>query len=185
MISYLKGKLIDKGPTRALVDVGGIGCDAQISLSTYEDLQKSGEEVTLLTFLAIRDDRMELYGFSTPEERELFLFLVSVSGIGYRSALSILSNTSINNFKSAVVREDKNFLSSIQGIGKKTAERIILELRDRFGKEAKELPGHMEEALQALLTLGFKRDEAGKALEKISPDGKPLEEIIREALKNL
>jgi Holliday junction DNA helicase RuvA len=180
MISYLKGKLVEKNPTQVIVDVGGIGCDAQISLSTFEDLQEVGEEVTLLTFLAIRDDRMDLYGFSTPEERELFLFLVSVSGIGYRSAL-----TSINHFKSAVVREDKDFLFSIQGIGKKTAERIILELRDRFGKETKGLPGQMEEALQALLTLGFKRDEAGKALEKIAPDGKPLEEIIREALKKL
>ena len=185
MISYLKGRLIEKSPTQALVDVGGIGYTAQISLSSFEKLNDVGEEITLLTYLTIRDDHLELFGFSRTEERDLFLSLVSVSGIGHRSALSILSNTSIKNFKSAVAREDKDFLSSIHGIGKKTAERIILELRDRFGKEEQEPTGQMNEAIQALLTLGFRREEARRALEKVVTNGRPLEEIIRDALKKL
>jgi len=185
MISYLKGTLVDKSPAKVLVDVGGIGYTAEIPLSTFEALGRIGEKITLLTHLSLKDDHIELYGFSTPEERDLFLLLLNVSGIGNRTALSILSHSSINNFKSAVIRRDREFLSSIHGIGKKTAERIIFELKDRFGKEERSLTGPMEEALMALLSLGFKREEADRALTGVEPNGRPIEEIIREALKKL
>lgn len=185
MISYLKGKLVEKSPTTAIVDVGGVGYTTQIPLSTFEVLGNVGESVTILTHLSLRNDHMELYGFSSQEERDLFLSLLNVSGIGNRSALSILSGTSVSNFKSAVARENKDFLSSIHGIGKKTAERIILELRDRFSQDEGGLSQHAEAALQALLALGFKRDEARRNLKRVTVEGKPLEEVIREALKTL
>ncbi|MCH7761415.1 Holliday junction branch migration protein RuvA [candidate division TA06 bacterium] len=185
MISYLKGKLVEKSPISALIDVGGVGYMAKIPLSTFETLGNVGEKVTILTHLTLRDDHMELYGFSTPVERDLFISLLSVSGIGNKSALSILSGTSVKQFKAAVARGDKDFLSTIHGIGKKTAERITFELRDRFREDERGLSSEMEGALQALLTLGFKPEEARQALERVEPNGRPLEEIIREALKKL
>ena len=185
MISYLKGILIEKTPTSALVDIGGVGYSTQIPHSTFEVLGKVGEKITILTHLSLKDDHMELYGFATPEERVLFTTLLSITGIGSKSALTILSGTTVNRFKSAVAQGDSAYLSTINGIGKKTAARLIVELRDRFGEDHKGLPGQMEKALQALLTLGFKREEAGRALEKLESNERPIEEVIREALKNL
>ncbi|HIE03884.1 MAG TPA: Holliday junction branch migration protein RuvA [Candidatus Latescibacteria bacterium] len=189
MIAYLSGKLAQKGPTHLVVDVGGVGYFVHIPLSSYDRVGEVGEQVQILTYLHVKEDGMELFGFATEEERELFRTLMSVSGVGPKLAQAVLSAMSPEEFRRAVVRNDLGRLTSVPGIGRKTAQRLVLELREKFGEEvqvAPEVKGASDEAFLALLSLGMRDSEARMALAKARGRlGKEasIEELIREALK--
>src|SRR6266487_4813828 len=137
MIAFLDGKLISSLPTQAIVDVSGVGYEVFIPLSSYDKLPAAGQSVRILTHLHVREDAHVLYGFMSAAERDLFRLLVNhVSGIGPKLALAVLSGMSVSNFKSAVVNSDVTALAKISGLGKKTAERIVLELKDKLGVAA-------------------------------------------------
>ena len=133
MITFLKGTLTDSLPTQAVIDVNGIGYEVLIPLSSFEKLPALGQAVTLKTQLVVREDSQTLYGFATDDERDLFKLIQSVSGIGPRLALNVLSGMSVVTFKGAIGAGDVRLLSSINGVGKKTAERMVLELKDKVG----------------------------------------------------
>src|SRR5947209_19321727 len=137
MITFLQGNLVSALPTQAIVDVAGVGYEVLIPLSSYDKLPTAGQPVRILTHLHVREDAHILYGFMTPAERDLFRLLVNnVTGIGPKLALAVLSGMSVSNFKAAVVNADVTALSKISGLGKKTAERIVLELKDKLGVAA-------------------------------------------------
>ncbi len=192
MISYLVGKLEVKNPTQIVLEVNGVGYLVRIPLSTYERLGDVGEEARVFTHLHLRQDAIQLYGFSTSEERTLFERLIGISGIGPRLAQGILSGIGVDDFRRYVARGDVDSLVAIPGVGRKTAQRLVVELKEKFaGGEWREGPPEeggrpQEAALLALLSLGYKRGQAKSALEKAL--GKaggplPLEELIREALR--
>jgi len=195
MISYIKGKLTEKSPTHIIVETGGIGFKISIPLSSYHSIGETGKEYTILTYLHTREDAVELYGFATKEERDLFQLLISVSGIGPRVAQGILSGISVEEFIRAVRNHDFASLTSAPGVGKKTAERLVVELKDKLGEEkgaagvfeAAPITRSGEEALLALLSLGYRRRRAAEVVEQIVTKRKdlPTEEIIREALRKL
>ena len=193
MIAWVEGKLAEKGPSRAVVDVGGVGYDLLISLSTFEDLPDRGDRVRVLAHPYQRDDGLQLYGFSTAAERDLFRLLLGVPGVGPKVALAILSTLRPEPFRRAVREGDTGYLTRIPGIGKKSAERLVVELRGKFEDEgggAGGLPGGpagpVEEARLALEALGFKPDRVGRAIEKAlggrKADEISTEELVREAL---
>jgi Holliday junction DNA helicase RuvA len=195
MIAYLDGRLVHKDPTYALIDVQGIGYEVRISLNTYSRL-KPEEKCRILTHLHIKEDSHTLYGFMENDEKRLFLQLISVSGIGPGTALMMLSSLSASDIQNAIVQEDVRLISSVKGIGAKTAQRVILELRDKIGRGdlpasgAVVAPTHntvRSEALSALTTLGINRAAAEKnidtILKKNGTDIK-LEDLIKLALKN-
>jgi Holliday junction DNA helicase RuvA len=199
MISFLRGTVIELLPMRLILEAGGVGYDIHIPLSTYDKLPQPGAETKILTHLQVREDAHILYGFATPEERDLFLLLVNnVSGVGPKLALAILNGTSPVRFRGLVVAGDIASLSQIKGVGKKTSERIIVELRDKVGVSAAWeaasaqqglSPGeqHVNDAVLALISLGYKQAEAHKAVRAIH-DAQPkatLEELVKEALKTL
>jgi len=169
MITFLHGRLTNALPTQAIVEVGGVGYEVFIPLSSYDKLPAPGEMVRILTHLHVREDAHILYGFMTAAERDLFRLLVNhVSGIGPKLALAVLSGMSVSNFKSAVVNSDVASLSKISGLGKKTAERIVLELKDKLGVAAAwEVASgahaptpeqeQANEAVLALIALGYKQ----------------------------
>lgn len=197
MIAHVEGTLAEKSPARAVIDVGGVGFDLTISLSTFEDLPAEGERVRLVTHPYLREETVQLFGFSTATERELFRVLLRVPGVGPKLALAVLSASRPEDFRRAVVQGDTARLSRIPGIGKKSAERLVVELRGKF--EADEegtgggwLPGRggvAEEARLALESLGFKSDKATQAVEKVLArhgDAEPtVEELVREALSGV
>jgi len=198
MITFLRGKLADLLPTQAIVDVGGVGYEVIIPLSSYNKLPGLGQEVTLLTHLAIREDAHTLYGFVTGEERDLFRQLIhNVSGIGPKIALNVLSGMSAASFRGAVANSDVRALSQISGVGKKTAERIVVELRDKVGvagglqasSSARALSGEeqkINDAVLALMALGTRQAEAFDAVKAASGKLGPqagLEELVRAALQ--
>jgi len=189
MISHIEGKLVEKNPTSVVIEVGGVGYSLHIPVSTYESLGDVGSTAKLLTHLSVKDDRMELFGFSGSDEKRLFMLLISVSGIGGRTAISILSGARPEELKSAVLSGDRRFISSIRGIGRKTAERLIVELKDKVAEDrrgVKEMAGPLDDALRALKSLGLRDGEAQDALQSVvSERGTdiPIEEMIREALK--
>jgi holliday junction DNA helicase RuvA len=199
MITFLDGKLISALPTQAIVDVSGIGYEVFIPLSSYDKLPAVGQPIRILTHLAVREDAHVLYGFVTAPERDLFRLLVNnVSGIGPKLALAVLSGMSVNNFKAAVVNSDVVSLSKISGLGKKTAERIILELKDKLGVAAAweaasaihaPTPEQEQanEAVLALIALGYKQVEAHKAVRDLQEKGeaKSAEELVKLALKRM
>lgn len=173
MITHLHGVLEEKTPASAVIDCGGIGYTLSISLNTYAQLPEKGT-VRLFTHLAIREDAHVLFGFINRDERELFKQLISVSGVGGNTALSVLSGLDPSGVKSTIQSGDVNTLKSIKGVGPKTAERIIVDLRDKVGKvEVDELAlgvphnKQREEALTALVTLGFAKNAADKAIDKV------------------
>ena len=135
MIAYLSGKLAQKAPTHLVVDVGGVGYFVHIPLSSYDRVGDVGGTVHILTYLHLREDGAELFGFATEEERELFVTLISVSGVGPRLAQAVLSSMSPDEFRRAVTRNDLRRLTAVPGIGRKTAQRLVLELREKFGEE--------------------------------------------------
>ena len=196
MIVFLDGVLEEKEPTRAVVNVGGVGYEAAIPLSSYDRLPAAGQRVRLLTVLVVREDAHLLFGFMTAEERGLFLQLTSVNGIGPKLGLAVLSGLSVRDLKAAIAAGDVKRLSGISGIGKKTAERLILEMRDKLGKgelleslTGGKMPGprdsKLRDALLALISLGHKQADAQRMVLAIAADIAPettLEDILRKVL---
>ena len=200
MITFLQGVLSESLPTQVVVDVGGVGYQVFIPLSSYDRLPAVGAPVKVLTHLQIREDAHLLYGFMSGAERDLFRLLVNhVSGIGPKIALAVLSGMSVVMFKNAVVTNDISALSKISGVGKKTAERMVLELRDKVGVAAtweaassSHAPTPEEtavsDAVLALISLGYKQVDAYKAIKQIhKPGAEPpkAEDLVRQALKIL
>lgn len=196
MITFLEGVVVDKDPTRVVVNVGGVGYEVFIPLSSYDRLPAPGDACTILTYDHVREDIHALYGFLTAEERRMFLMLLNISGIGPKLALTALSGLSIKDLKAAIAQADVKRLSSISGIGKKTAERIVVELRDKLGAgEAMEAITAQEEmtpenartrdAILALISLGHKQVDAQQLVRTAAAGAKPdttVEEIVRRAL---
>ena len=199
MITFLDGKLVSALPTLATVDVNGVGYEVFIPLSSYDKLPTVGQPIRILTHLAVREDAHILYGFMTVPERDLFRLLVNnVSGIGPKLALAVLSGMSVSNFKTAVVNSDIAAISKISGLGKKTAERIVLELKDKLGVAAAweaATAAHAptpeqeqaNEAVLALIALGYKLVDAHKAVRDLQTQGqaKSAEELVKLALKKM
>tara|TARA_B100000212_G_scaffold336734_1_gene310499 strand:+ start:751 stop:1344 length:594 start_codon:yes stop_codon:yes gene_type:complete len=195
MISYLRGKIAYKAPMQAVIDVGGVGYGMSISLVTYDQLPVLGEEVLLFTHMHVREDRMELFAFADEGEREVFEMLISVSGIGPSLALTILSGMTLRDLQEAIVHERVSELTGIKGIGKRTAERLVLDLRDKVslsadvseGKRQEETGSNIsEEAAMALMALGMTSSEARQTVRKaIERNGSDLtvQQLIKLALK--
>ncbi|MBU0456124.1 MAG: Holliday junction branch migration protein RuvA [Pseudomonadota bacterium] len=200
MIGRLKGILITKRPPELLIDVGGVGYELLASMNTFYHLPEEGETVTLLTQLVVREDAQTLYGFYDHRERDLFRTLVKVSGVGPKMALAILSNTDPDGFVRYIVDKDLNSLLRIPGVGRKTAERLVVEMRDRLndwyhgllhpaqqasGATQPMLHDASQDAVSALIALGYKPPEASKAVSKVYEEGLKSEELIRKALKEM
>lgn len=195
MFAYLKGLLSYKDPTTAIVDVSGVGYQVNIPLSTYEALPHLNERVKLLIYYHVREDTQMLFGFASQEEKDLFLMLIGVSGIGPKMALGILSGTTPVQFRERIISGDLKALTLIPGIGIKTAKRIMIELRERLVGVDEEFPEEVggatqisDEALKALLSLGYRRYEALKALRKAYKelgDGEPVEKYIKAAISKM
>lgn len=193
MIGRLKGQLVSKQPPWLLLDVNGVGYEVEVPMSTLYDLPAPGKDVTLLIHTVVREDAFLLYGFLREAERSLFRHLLKVSGVGAKLALAILSGMNAQEFADAVRRNDVSTLVRLPGIGRKTAERLIIEMRDRLGEDlAGPAPsgvafagrGALEEAITALEALGYKPAEAARMARAV-PDaaGLEAEEIIRAALR--
>jgi len=198
MITFLHGKLIDALPTQVSIDVNGVGYEALIPLSSFDKLPMPGQPIKLLTQLVVREDAHTLYGFMTSEERDLFRLLIhTVSGIGPKTALNVLSGISVTAFRGAVAGGDLKSLSKISGVGKKTAERIVVELKDKIGlagaweaASAKHSLSSDEQrindAVLALVALGFKQVEAHDAVrgaQAVLGTQATVEELVRVCLK--
>lgn len=198
MIAYLSGKLVVKDPTYVIIDVAGVGYQVKISLQTYSKI-KDEEQIRLLTFLHIKEDAHTLYGFKEDSEKKLFLHLISINGVGPGTGLMILSSLSTEEIEHAILSGDVSTIQGVKGIGAKTAQRIILELKDKVGKQGigetasplgflKTSNKIREEALQALITLGFPKAVAEKniasALKKTKEEIS-LEDLIKASLKTL
>jgi Holliday junction DNA helicase RuvA len=200
MIAFIQGKLVETLPTMVVIDVQGVGYELLIPLSSYDRLPAVGSDVKLLTHLAIREDAHTLYGFATTAERDLFRLLIhTVSGIGPKIALNVLSGIPVNAFRAAVAAADFKALSQISGVGKKTAERIVVELKDKlggFGTGPSATPGSLAvlpetdkrqtDAMAALTALGFKQNEAFDAVRAslaiLGPQAS-VEALVRASLK--
>ena len=197
MIAQLEGVLSEKTSTRIIVDVNGVGYDLLIPISTFDKLREVGSKTKLLTYLHVREDTLQLFGFSTLKEKGMFTHLISVSGIGPKLALGILSGRTVEDLTRSIVNSDVANLTQLSGVGKKTAQRIVLELRDKLAKKmtASQLAiasgepsanGKLEEATLALVSLGHNRSTAENALLKVlgaEPD-LALDELIKRALQN-
>ncbi len=195
MIAYIKGKLAHKDPTHVIIEANGLGYLVKISLGTYSSI-KDSELIQLYTFLHIKEDAHTLYGFAEEREKSIFLHLISISGVGPGTALMVLSSLTATEVESAILREDVKTIQAVKGIGAKTAQRIILELKDKIKKSAlgnesavSSLVPHNKlrsEALAALQTLGIPKTNAEKTIDYILQNkGKDiqLEDLIRQALK--
>ena len=194
MIGSLIGLIKDKKPSLLLLEVNGVGYEIHVPLSTSFQLPKDGESAYLLTHLIVREDQHTLYGFATEEERNLFRTLIKISGVGAKMALTILSGINVNGFVQSVINEDIDTLVHLPGIGKKTAERLIVEMKDRIDGITDNLEssaGSMSEnsivieARNALVNLGYKSNEAKKILDNIDTKELSVEELLRQALKSL
>ncbi len=198
MIAQLEGVLSEKTPIRIILDVNGVGYDLLIPISTFDKLGEVGSKVKLLTYLHVRDDILQLFGFSTLKEKGMFTHLISVAGIGPKLALGILSGRTVDGLTRSIVNGDTANLTQLSGVGKKTAQRIVLELRDKLAKEITESElapasgepisnGKLEEAVLALVSLGHNRNTAENTLLKVlgaEPD-LALDELIKRALQNI
>ncbi|HHT9114946.1 MAG: Holliday junction branch migration protein RuvA [Planctomycetes bacterium] len=193
MLDYIRGRVISKSPTRLILEVAGIGYLLHIPLSTFEKIHKHGE-VTILTQLFIREDQIKIFGFATGEERDLFQLLLSVNGIGPNTAITILSGSTVDDIKRAVINEDAKALERIKGVGKKTAERIILELKETIKEITTSISTGMDvqqkafvsDAVMALISLGYGRSIAEKAVSDAAKKLQTInniEVLVREALK--
>jgi len=191
MIGSLRGRIASKSPPQLMVDVGGLGYELEAPMSTYFHLPAVGEEVRLLTHLVVREDAHVLYAFATEEERRLFRSLIKVSGVGPKIALALLSGISVAAFAECVQREDTAALTRIPGVGRKTAERLIVEMRDRLaapglgGGATPAAAGASaeSEAYGALVALGYRPAEATRLLKAVGPGTHSTEELIRRALQ--
>ena len=191
MIARIRGILLQKSPTSVLVETGGIGFQVQIPVSSMNALGEPGQEVQLLTVLHVREDALQLFGFATRDEKELFIQLIGVSGVGPKLAQAVLSGISVDDFRSAIHQQNFSALSRIPGIGRKTAERLVVELKDKIGKAAQTGTAEGgtsagEEAVKALLSLGYKRTQAETVIQRLTRESSmPIEELIRRALREL
>lgn len=197
MIEYIQGELINKNPAYVVIRVGGVGVRLNISAFSFEKLPETGKEIMLYTYLHIREDEWNIYGFGEPEERELFLMMISVSGIGPKLAVTILSKLEAIELKKVIVSAQVEILKTVPGVGKKTAERIILELKDKIVKQEDPAAifavvsdpeyGARGEAIAGLIALGYSRTEADKAVPYPDRAEKKYtaEELLRVALKKL
>ena len=195
MIGHLRGKLIVKSPPLLLIDVQGVGYEVEAPMSTFYQLSNVGEEVFLYTHLAVRDDAHLLFGFASEDERALFRHLLKVNGIGAKMALTILSGIEADDFATCIREGDSNRLSRLPGIGKKTAERLIIEMRDRLddfvrsrdkgvnNTRAPSTNQTIDDAISALIALGYKPQEASRYVHAVANADMDSEEIIRQALK--
>lgn len=188
MIGRLVGVLIDKSPPTVVVDVNGIGYEVDVPMSTFYQLPAVSERVALLTHFVVREDAQQLYGFLTSAERGAFRELIRISGVGARTALSVLSGLSVAELAEAVTRQDGARLTRIPGIGKKTAERLLLELKGRLGADlgtpAAAASDASADVVHALLALGYNEREASGAVRQL-PSGTSVSDGIRLALKSL
>lgn len=196
MISYIRGTLAEKSPARIVLEANGVGYEIMIPLSSFDALPGAGEEVLIHTHHHVREDCQQLYGFATVRERQVFQMLISVSGIGPRLALGILSGVNIDGFCDAVAREEIELLMAIPGVGRKTAGRLIVELKGRIAEEeivvgaghgAVAADSSAREAIEALMALGFTRAMSRSAVEKAASEcGNRLcvEELVRSALRH-
>ncbi len=202
MIELISGKIIEKNPTFCVVENNGVGIGVYISLNTFQSLENvsSREPVKLHTYLHVREDVLQLYGFANIAEKKMFQMLISISGVGPRLALAVLSGSTPPELEAAIAREDVEMLTRIPGVGKKTAQRLILELKEKIHQQTrmKDLAagvpvppsqqGKVNEALLALMALGYKQPEARKAIDRVvkqSGADISLEEMVRLALKNV
>ncbi|MFZ6649112.1 Holliday junction branch migration protein RuvA [Undibacterium sp. TJN25] len=190
MIGRISGLLLEKNPPQLVVDCQGVGYEIDVPMSTFYNLPGLGEKVVLLTHLTIREDAHILFGFGTAEERSVFRQLIKISGVGARTALSILSGMSVADLAQAITLQEAGRLTRVPGIGKKTAERLLLELKGKLGADLGAVSGgaiasdHSSDVLNALLALGYSDKEALMAVKKI-PDGTGVSEGIKLALKSL
>lgn len=189
MIGRLAGILLEKNPPQLLVDCNGVGYEVDVPMSTFYTLPSLGDKVTLLTHLVVREDAQLLYGFSTHDERATFRMLIKISGVGARTALAILSGLSVSDLSQAVTKQEAGRLTKIPGIGKKTAERLLLELKGKLGANlgAGGTVMHSDasaDILHALLALGYSEKEAALAMKQV-PDGAGVSDGIKAALKVL
>lgn len=193
MIGFLRGRLVAKQPPALVIDVGGVGYEVEAPMTTFYDLPETGAEVTLHTHLVVREDAHTLFGFLRLSDRALFRSLIRISGVGPRMALAILSGMSADSFARCIRDNDAAALTRVPGVGKKTAERLVVELRDKLGKgEAggADIPvmtggpaNPVEEAVSALIALGYKPPDASRMVRAIDSKGLGVEEIIRRALQ--
>ncbi len=193
MIGSLRGKLVAKHAPQIIVECHGVGYEIETPMSTFLGLPAVGEDIVLHTHLLVREDAQILFGFSSLEERGLFRMLLKISGVGAKMGLAILSTMSVGDFHRCVEYEDAAMLVKIPGVGKKTAERLIIEMRDKIDK-APAAPGVTKvvvaanprsEAVDALLALGYKAGEVNKLIGSLDVDGKSAEDIIRLALRQV
>lgn len=201
MYEFIEGTIIEKTPTRVVLKVGGVGYVLNISVTTFADLPNLGEIICLKTHFVVREDVQQLFGFSTDEERNLFRLLISISGIGPKLGVTVLSGMSISELKKAIVTGAIATLTSISGIGKKTAERLVVELKEKLvldefdAKQHNQTPMALEDqifedSLQALLSLGYRKAQAKSALEKVlktedHASKYAVEDLIRASLKKI
>lgn len=188
MIGRITGTLIEKTPPLVCVDVGGVGYEIDVPMSTLYDLPDNGATITLYTHLAVREDAHTLYGFLSPKERSAFRALIKVTGIGARTALAVLSGMSVDELANAITQQETGLLTRVPGIGKKTAERLLLELRGKLGGDLSHgsvtVSSGRDDILNALLSLGYSNNETQAALKSL-PEGVDVAEGIRLALKSL
>jgi holliday junction DNA helicase RuvA len=194
MIAYLRGKLVHKEPTHIVIDVGGVGYQASISFNTFSEI-KDKEDIRISTYLHVREDAHILFAFATEAEKTMFLNLISVNGVGPNTAMMVLSSLPPAELKAAILRDDTATLQAVKGIGGKTAQRLILELKDKLRKtpdDSSTLTGIVSntmrnEALTALMTLGIVRTAAEKSIDTVlkkSGNTISLEDLVKQALKN-
>lgn len=199
MIGRLKGVLLSKQPPQLLIDVNGVGYEVDAPMSTFYQLPDTGETVLLHTHLVVREDAQLLYGFYAEKERHLFRSLIKINGVGPKLALTILSGISFDEFATCVMEDNAKALTALPGVGKKTAERLIIELRDKIGKDfdavlpaksnaaklTNEAADPISDAVSALVALGYKAQEASRMVRNIESDGLSTEEIIRLSLQGV
>lgn len=189
MIGFLRGKIALKSPPLVILDVNGVGYEIEAPMTVFYNLPEIGSETTLQTHLVIREDAHNLFGFLTESEKTLFKTLIKISGVGAKMALVILSNQTAEQFHACVQNSDISALTKLPGVGKKTAERLIIELRDKLPKlenlpQIASVSNAREEAISALCSLGYKPLDASKMVSAVQPEGKNCETIIRLALQS-
>jgi holliday junction DNA helicase RuvA len=186
MISSLEGEVLEKSPTRLVLDVGGVGYELIVPTSVLASLPPVGARTRVHTRLVVREDSLTLYGFEGPEGRALFDLLTGVTGVGPKVAVAFLSALSTDAIRRAVVAGDAAALTVVPGVGKKVAERVVLDLRDKLGGEGATLAvGPLADVREALVALGLSPTEASEAIAGLEPDGRSTEELLRDALRKV
>ena len=196
MIAYLKGRLLEKRPPVLLLDLNGLGYELEAPMTTFYDLPDAGDDVVMHVHMVVREDAQKLYGFTRKSQRDLFRSLLKVSGIGPRVALAILSSLSADEFLACMADEDVDRLTYVPGIGRKTAQRLLVEMRDRVlkendgfsipaGQSVSAAPNPAQDAVSALISLGYKPAQASRVVREVGNGNSSSEEIIRLALRML